>query len=158
MNASIIADYADVLAAIGVISSLLFVAFQVRLNTNAVRNQQWLSTIDRVAENFSRPLDERVATTLDKGKKNFNELSDPEKETFNAWALEYIIGVNRNITFGRQGLLHPEIAAMWMRDLKWFFNYPGAGQWWRNADRHPVPAHFEAIIDRALSEMGSAAA
>ena len=75
MNASIIANYADVLAALGVIASLLFVAFQVRRNTKTVHNQQWLSTIDRRAENFSRPLDERVATTLDKGKKNFNGLS-----------------------------------------------------------------------------------
>ena len=131
---------------------MLFVAFQVRLNTNAVRNQQWLSTIDRVAENFSRPLDERVATTLDKGKKNFNGLSDPEKETFNAWALEFIIATNRNIAFGRQGLLDPEIAAMPARNLKWFFNHPGAGQWWRYADRHPVPSHFAAVIDKAWSE------
>ena len=55
MNISEIAAIADVLAAIGVIASLLFVALQVRHNTKATRNQYWLSSLDRIADNFSRP-------------------------------------------------------------------------------------------------------
>ena len=158
MNISEIAAIADVLAAIGVIASLLFVAFQVRLNTKATRNQHWLSAFDRIADSFSRPLDEQVASTVSKGKKNFNELSVPEKETFGAWALEYIVGVNRNVAFGRQGLLDPEVSAMASRHLTWFFKYPGTRQWWRDAERHPIPAHFETNIDAALSDVEQSSA
>ena len=158
MNASIIADYADIAAAIGVIASLLFVAFQVRQNTKAMHNQAYASIVERFAENVARLSDERMAITLDKGKRNFNDLSDPEKLTFGAWAQEYISVFNRNLGLSGQGLLGPQIEEMAQRQLKWFFKYPGMGQWWRNADRHPVPAHFEAIIDAALAEARPVAA
>ena len=154
MNASIIADYADIAAAIGVIASLLFVAFQVRQNTKAMHNQAYASIVERFVENVSRLSGERMAVTLDKGKRNFNDLSDPEKLTFGAWAQEYISVFNRNLSLSGQDLLAPQFEAMAQRQLKWFFKYPGMGQWWRDADRHPLPAHFEAIIDAALVEMG----
>ena len=112
MNVSDIADFADILAAIGVIASLLFVAFQVRRNTKAIRNQHFEATLDHLASQFSRSLDERVATIIDKGRKNFNDLSDPEKLTFGAWANEYIMGASRLTSFGQQGLLDPAVSAL----------------------------------------------
>ena len=157
MNVSDIADFADILAAIGVIASLLFVAFQVRRNTKAIRNQHFEATLDHLASQFSRSLDERVATIIDKGRKNFNDLSDPEKLTFGAWANEYIMGASRLTSFEQQGLLDPEIAAMAKRRLNWFFKSPGMSQWWGDADRHPVPVHFEAAIDEVLSQSRPAA-
>ena len=152
MNVSNIADLADILAAAGVIASLLFVAFQIRQNTRTVRNQYLESTLDRLADLFSRPLDERVATTLDKGTKNFNDLTGPEKLVFGAWANEYIMGASRLTALARQGLLEPPIAAMAERRLNWFFKSPGMYEWWRDADRHPIPAPFEAFVDKVSSE------
>ena len=77
-------------------------------------------------------------------------------------AVENLLGRNRKRCFADMGrirgagldvyqTIEPEMAAMASRHLKWFFNYPGARQWWRNAQRHPHPTHFEAIIDAAES-------
>jgi len=147
-----IAALADLLAAAGVIATLLFVAFQIRQNTNVIRNQAWLAIIERVAENATRPLDERVAATIDKGRVDFDGLSGAEKLIFGAWAWEFLVGVNRHIAFAEQGNLDPRYAAMVPRFLKWFFKYPGTGQWWINPDRQPFPSHYEATIAKAFSE------
>ena len=158
MSISAIANVADIFAAAGVIASLLFLAVQVRQNTKAVRNQHWQAVVDRLSENTTRTLDGRVAIVVNKGMANFNDLSEPEKLIFAAWAYEFVVANNRNIAFARQGLLETEVAAMGGRNLEWFFNRPETAQWWRSDDRRPIPAHFEAIIDEALSKAGAAAA
>ena len=118
MNISFIADFADVLAALGVIASLLFVAFQVRQNTSTVRNQHYESILGRLADGFSRPLDGQVAETLDKGRRNFEDLTAPEKLIFDAWANEYVMSIFNVATLSRQGLVDPGIAAMVDRRIK----------------------------------------
>ena len=142
MNSSDIAAFADVLAAAGVIASLLFLAFQIRAHTKTVRNQHYESMLDRLTNNFARPLDEWVATTLERGKQNFEDLSAPERLTFDAWANEYVVCVTNIATLGSQGIFNPGVAAMVDRRLEWFFKYPGVRQWWRGSDRHPPPCPF----------------
>ena len=87
-----------------------------------------------------------------------SNLSGQEKLIFGAWANEYIMGINRVTFSARQGLLDSGFAVQVERRLKWFFKYPGMGQWWRDADRHPVPAQFETNIDAALSDVEQSSA
>ena len=160
MSPSTVAAFADVLAALGVIASLLFLAFQVRQNTQAMRNQHWQAVVDRVMDNAARPVEQGAAATIAGGKADYRALDAAGQEAFSAWAFEFIVANDRNISFGKQGLLEPDVAAMGERNLAWFFNFPGARQWWRSKDRRPVPASFEVIIDEALAraETGGGAA
>ncbi len=49
----LIANLADLIAALGVIGSLVFLAIQVRENTKTVRNTHWENHLNRLANNFS---------------------------------------------------------------------------------------------------------
>ena len=82
MNLSNIADIADLLAAAGVIATLIFLAMQIRQNTKAVQNTRWESYLDRLANNFARPMNEQVATVIVKGNRSFAALNDTEKQIY----------------------------------------------------------------------------
>ena len=157
MNVSDFADFADMLTAIAVIASLLFLAFQVRQNTRTVRNQHWESHLDRLANSFGRQLDDQVATVIDKGRQNYDDLIGREKIVFNAWASEYLANVFGSIGFYKQHILDPDTAVMGERRLEWFFKDSGAGQWWRDPVRHPVPTNFERLVNNLLSEASAKA-
>ena len=144
-----IAGYADLIAAAGVIGSLIILAYQIHQNTRAMKVQNWLSIVERIAEHSARALDAGVADTVHKGLQSYARLSEKDKLVFSAWAYEFIICVNRHIGFEDKGI-RPEIAAMTERYLKWFFAHEGAVEWWTDAGRKPFPSHYETVIDANL--------
>ena len=154
MSISEIAAIADVLAALGVIGSLLFVAFEVRQNTRTVRNQHWESHMIRLANTFGRQLDNHVATVIEKGRSNYDDLTGPEKVVFNAWASDYVANVSGSVGFYRQHILGPDTAVLAERRLEWLFKDSGAIQWWHDPLRHPVPPNYERFINGVLSNLG----
>jgi len=153
MNISGIAAFADVLAASGVIASLLIVAFQVRQNTRTVRNQHWEMHLGRLAETFARPLDMSVATVIDKGRQNYEALSGEEKVVFNGWASEYLANVFGSLGFQQEGILDKERAVLGEQRLKWFFKDKGTVHWWHDSERHPVPPPMKNFADTILSKL-----
>ncbi len=70
MDFSIIANFADVLAAIGVIASLIFLAVQVGRNTHEVKNSHLQSSQALMASHQSRTQNEQTAAIIQKGKNS----------------------------------------------------------------------------------------
>lgn len=152
MDISMFGNFAEILAAIGVIGSLIFLAVQVRKNTQTLRSQILEMHFDRVAMNYSRPLDSAVANVVDKGKKSFRDLSSTEKIIFNAWASEYLLNTNHLVTFNKERLIEPWAAIMIERRCDWFFKNPGVRQWWQDDDRHPIPEVYEVVYNERIMQ------
>jgi len=152
MNLSAVADLADLLAALGIIVTVIFLALQIKQNTKALENTRWESYLDRLANSFARPMDERAATVIVKGNKSFNALSDTEKLVFSAWADEYILSAALLLTYQDQAVLGSMTTNTADRRLAWFFGAPGNLEWWRHNRRHPVPQHVEMRINRWIEE------
>jgi len=148
---SIVANVADLIAAIGVIGSLVFVALQVRENTRTVRNTYWENHLNRLASNFSRPLDPDVAAAIRKGNESFDSLGEDDKIVYSAWANEYMLSTSFLLVFRDEGNLNPELTNTAERRISWFFGRPGAVQWWRHELRHPIPRVVEAQIDQWIA-------
>jgi len=152
MNLSAVADLADLLAALGIIVTVIFLALQIKQNTKALENTRWESYLDRLANSFAKPMDERAATVIVKGNKSFNALSDTEKLVFSAWADEYILSAALLLTYQDQAVLGSMTTNTADRRLAWFFGVPGNLEWWRHNRRHPVPLHVEMRINRWIEE------
>lgn len=152
MNISAAADLADLLAAIGIIATVIFLALEIRQNTKAVENTRWESYLDRLASSFARPMDERIAAIILKGSQSFNALGDTEKLIYSAWADEYILSAALLFTYQDQAVLGSMTTSTANRRLAWFFGLPGNLEWWRHNRRHPVPQHVEARINRWIKE------
>ena len=152
MSLSTIANLADLLAAIGIIVTVIFLALQIKQNTKAVESTRWESYLDRLATSFARPMDERVASVILKGNRSFNALSDTEKLMYSAWADEYILSAALLLTYRDQAVLGSITTNTGDRRLAWFFAVPGNLEWWRHDRRHPVPQYVETLIDRWIEE------
>jgi len=152
MNLPMIANLADLLAALGIIATVIFLALQIRQNTKALENTRWESYLDRLANSFARPMDERVATVIVKGNRSFNTLSDAEKLVYSAWADEYILSAALLLTYQDQAVLGSMTTNTADRRLAWFFGVPGNLEWWRHDRRHPVPQHVETRINRWIDQ------
>jgi len=152
MNLSAAADLADLLAALGIIATVIFLALQIRQNTKAIENTRWESYLDRLANSFVRPMDERVATVILKGSRSFSALSDTEKLVYSAWADEYILSAALLLTYRDHAVLGSATTNTGDRRLAWFFGVPGNLEWWRHDRRHPVPQYVETLINRWIEE------
>ncbi len=150
MDLSTIGSFAEVLAAVGVIGSLIFLAVQVQKNTQALRSQVLEMHFDRVALNYARALDPDVADVIEKGRRNYETLSASEKIIFNAWASEYVLNTDHLMLFKQEGLIVPAAATMIDRRIEWFFKHNGVRAWWKDEDRHPSPDQFERMFDEQI--------
>ena len=152
MNLSQVADIADLLAALGIILTLVFLAMQIKQNTKAVQNTRWESYLDRLANSFARPMDEHVAEVLVKGNKSYIGLNETEKQIYSAWANEYMLSAALLFTYRDQSVLGSVATNTASRRLDWFFGVPGNIEWWRDKRRHPIPQAVEEMIDRWLTD------
>ena len=143
---------ADLIAAVGVIASLVFVALQVKENTKTVKNTYWENHLNRLANNFSRPLDPAVADVICRGNRSFDSLGEEDKTVYSAWANEYMLSTSFLLVFRQQGDLNPELTNTAERRITWLFGKPGAIQWWRHEIRHPVPYAVEDVVDKWIAQ------
>lgn len=82
MDIGTIAALADILGAVGIVGSLIFPAVHVRKNTHTLHSYILESYLDRLAVNFSRPLDGTVAAVIDKPRGSYGDPSASEKKSF----------------------------------------------------------------------------
>ena len=109
MNLSLIADYADVLAALGIILSLFFVAFQIRRNTREVSATHLETVLDRNNELHARLYDHETAAIVLKGQQSYENLDDIERVIFGTWMREFITTFSATNIIARQGILRPAL-------------------------------------------------
>lgn len=152
-----LADVADILAAIGVIVSLVFVAFEVRRNTNEVKRTAWEAGIDRFNALWSRTGSAELPEVLDRGRKDFESLSGPEKIAFGNYHNEMLLTYETMIVLGRNQSHGADLAPLPFAHLRYYFGFPGARQWWaefaRTRGLSPVMMQtMERVIASAVPE------
>jgi hypothetical protein len=131
MDLSRLADLADLLGAIGVIASLLFVAYEVRRNTAEARRANWESSIDRFNALWSRTSGEQTADVLHRGRQSFLGLSGSEQIVFSNWYNELCLTYETMIVLGNEHVLGDKLTGLAMRHLQYYFGFAGAREWWQ---------------------------
>jgi len=125
-----IADIADVLGTNGVILSLLFVAFEVRRNTDEVKRTAWESNIDRFNAMWGRTSGADLPDILDRGRRDFGSLSGPEKIVFRNSHNEMVLAYETMIVLGKNQALGDQLAPIPLKHLRYYFGFTGRRQWW----------------------------
>lgn len=139
MDFSFIGNFADLLAAFGVIASLIFLAVQVRRNTAEVKNSHLQSSHALMASFQSRTQNELSAAIIEKGKHSYHDLGDAEKLVFSSWIHEWLLVADNFMRLGQDGILAPGLAEFAEERMRWLFTHPGVGEFWRSAGREPYP-------------------
>jgi hypothetical protein len=148
MNLSGLADLADLLAAIGVIASLLYVGYQVKETRKAVRAATAQARTDLGVQLISTRFTSDIAELLVKSEDNPQALTKAEKFKLKSFFTAHIRH-GQNLFYQQQeGLLDGYFSYGVARTTAyWIQKYPWAAEEWLDAQKHVAPEFVEFIND-----------
>lgn len=132
MNLSDLANIGQVIGAIAVVISLIYVALQIRQNTNAVR----AATAQSVHEHFANwynsfACDESLPHIALRGLKDYGSLSETDKARFVATFMAFLSYSQNAFLKWRQGLLDPSLWLGWEQVIMNLVCSPGGKGLWK---------------------------
>ncbi len=146
MDFSTIGTLAEVVSAVGVIVSLIYVAAQVRHNTRAVRSATHhalvTTRLDYVALVADNPELSRIVRV---GSEDYAGLDQDERHRFGL-VMYYSFSAGENFYYQyRQGALDREQWERWCETLRVYFAQPGIREWFETTPQQ-FTASFAAFL------------
>src|SRR5215510_16273166 len=156
MNINTLSVLAQLVSAIGVILSLVYLGIQIRQNTRAVRNSTHhaltLTRLDYIALVTQNPDLSRI---LRIGMQDLIQLTEDERHRFHL-LMYYLFSAGENFYYQhRQGVLDTEQWERWGDTLRYYFTQPGIRAWFETS---PIPfaASFAEFLKREFSVQSTA--
>ncbi len=154
MNLAQITILAELLAAAGVVASLIFVAFEIRRNTAQARLGNWQSVTERATALWSRTSDIELANLIAKGRKSYHDLTEGEKISFGHYLEELCIAYE-SLPMLAKSQLHgsEDILALFKRHMQFHLGFPGAREWLQEfEDQRGFPPMLRRLIHEAIDQ------
>ena len=137
MNLDSFANIAEIIGAIAVVVSLVYVGYQIKQNTNAVRSSVHQSLIDHVTATEGLVLtDEHLAEILIKADSHASDLTPTERLRLEKYiTLEFVNWENAFLNW-RLGLLDDRVWRVWDRsnhpspDMQSYFDFWSQNRGW----------------------------
>lgn len=152
-----IAGIAEILGALGVIASLVFVGWQIRENTIATKahiheqvTQTYLAFLNSAIAN-----PEAYATGIQATEADFSKLSAGEKTFFFGTALGFFKHFELMFVQNRKGIMDREIWDAWCVYILMYFHQPGIQVWWKSRRDAFIPEFREFLESSAPPQMTS---
>ncbi len=132
MNLNDLANIGQVIGALAVVVSLIYVAAQIRQNTNAVR----AATAQSLHEHFASwyhliASDASLAELATRGLKDYASLSDTEKARFVSLFMAFLAYFQNAFLKWKQGLLAPSLWKSWEQVMMNLIGAPGGKELWK---------------------------
>jgi len=158
MNWDAIGAIAELLGAVGVIASLVYLARQIRDGQRALRAGSYQQLRQDLFSAFNQGAnDPQTARAIRAGMANFVELDEADAHQFNFWIHGVIHSYDNAFYQYRMGMLDDERWEMHRTDIVVFFaNNPGVAQWWRqtHGQRSAFSSQFVALVEEILGGEG----
>jgi len=155
MSMSDAAQLADLITALAVICSLLFVAFEFR-RSNTLRRYQNAHMVGHGLKEFrSQSLDPALASIIAKGREDYTGLSDSNKIVFGAY-MEVCVQTFVPFLLYRAANIVEEGLDIGMAHLRFQFGFPGVHTCWNEyhkTRRFPkvVTAKIQGMIPETVN-------
>src|SRR5215472_11058394 len=150
MNWEMIAAIGQVVAAIGVIPSLIYLAVQIREQNKERRRAginiltaQWSDLVKSAQE------DREFAVLFLQGMRCFGGLDAPSKLTFSAFFTRYTRNCEGMFIYYRDGALEKALWDEVERTMSDYFAYPGVREWWATR-KHWLTDEFRAVVEAII--------
>ena len=159
MNWDAIGAIAELLGAIGVIASLVYLATQIRhgqeqmsQNTRAVRASAYQqfehSQAERAMLQFSTP---GLSRNVDSAMTDFQQLSGEDRSQVLKFCYLVLRGFDNAYYQFRTGMLDEERWHLAQTEMKWMLELPFFPEWW-DATGHQLSPEFVALVEEILGE------
>ena len=155
MNWDAIAAISQVVAAIGVIISLIHLAAQIRNNTREVRS----ASFNAVTEAFNQfnllvGQNAEVASLILRGWNDYGQLDGVEELRFDLLMLG-LFRVHESVFYqSNRGTMERDLRDAENRSLVSLLSQPGVRDWWHD-NPYSLTLEFRAHIERLVEQAGS---
>ena len=152
MNWETLATIASLVAALGVLPSLLYLARQIRQAskaTTASSMDSWLADYNALSLEIGR--DVEFALLLRRGLRDFDALGGTDQLRFHAWMVSHLLNAQNLFVQVGQGTMHRDIADQILAFNAAMLKTPGGSRWWETARfiwRPTFVSHLDALISR----------
>lgn len=150
MDLDSLAKFSEFLGGIVLVISLVYLAYQVRQNTQSLRSENYARVLERMSTMQSRlSMDPDLHHLFMVGAEDPARLSRSERVRF-SWALYELFGAGEFMFHqARDKALPPAVWARWEATIGWWLSHPGMRTWWV-AKPTPLASDFEAFGNEIL--------
>ncbi len=143
-----LANFGQLVSAIAVVISLVYLALQVRQNTASLRSEAYGRALDRISEMQGRFSSDPVFAGLwARASADVGSLT-PAERIRAMWALYEVFGAFEFMYLQHSvGALPEEVWQRWSRTIAWWFSNPGIAAMWC-ARPAPFTQSFTAYVER----------
>ena len=152
MNWEMLSAIGQVVAAAGVIPSLIYLAIQIREQNKERRRAginvltaQWSDLVKAVQES------REFAALFLRGMHSFEDLDAPEKVRFSAFFTRFTRNCEGMFIYYRDGALEKALWDEVERTISDYFAYPGVREWWATR-RHWLTDEFRDVVEALIAK------
>jgi hypothetical protein len=152
MNWEMLSAIGQVVAAIGVIPSLIYLAVQIREQNKERRRAginiltaQWSELVKAAQES------REFATLFLRGVRSFHDLDAPDKLRFSAFFTRFTRNCEGMFIYYRDGALDKALWEEIDRTMIDYFAYPGVREWWATR-KHWLTNEFRAVVEAIIAQ------
>jgi hypothetical protein len=150
MDLQALANLGEVVGAVAVVASLLYLAVQVRQGTKAQQTENYARALDRISAMQSRlSQDSEVSSIFSRGAQDTSNLTAFERVRF-TWALYEMFDAFEFMFYTyRNDEIPEEVWARWSQTLAFWLTFPGIQAWW---EVRPVSfsATFSGFVETTI--------
>ena len=138
MTLDALANIGEVVGAIAVVVTLIYLAVQIRQSTQALRTENYTRALERVANMQALwSQDEGLSVLLAKGADDIGRLTPPERIRFTYAFLEAFGAFEFMYHAYQDGVIPEKVWTRWSVTVAWWLSTPGVQDWW-----HSLPVTF----------------
>lgn len=147
-----LANLGEIIGAIAVVVSLIYLAVQVRQNTQAQRTENFSRALDRVAAiQAALSQDSGTAVIFAKGVVDPGKLTPKERIQF-TWSMYELFGAFEFMFLASKSNSLPEdVWQRWSSAVAYWLSFAGVRNWWQ-ARPIPFTTDFTSYVERLLQD------
>ena len=147
-----LANIGEIIGAVTVVLSLIYVAVQIRQSTQAQRTENYSRALDRLAAmQSSLSQDDQFSLIFSKGVLDTTKLTPQERLRF-TWSLYEAFGAFEFMFHAsKTDAIPEEVWRRWSAGLAWWLTFPGVQIWWAS---RPIPftESFTLFVESLLED------
>jgi hypothetical protein len=152
LELSELADLGEFLGGIFVVLSLVYLAMQIRQNTQSNRTENFARGLERISEmQAALSRDPDLASLHARGVADVSSLTPVERIRFTWWFAEAFGAFEFLFHQSRADAIPDEIWERWSKTIAWWISYPGVQAWWA-ANPAPFSGSFTRFVDDLIVE------
>jgi hypothetical protein len=147
-----LANIGEIIGAVTVVLSLIYLAVQIRQSTQAQRTENYSRALDRLAAmQSSLSQDDEFSLMFTKGAVDTSKLTPRERIRF-TWSLYEVFGAFEFMFHAsKTNAIPEEVWRRWSSAVAWWLTFSGVQAWWSS---RPIPFtdSFTSFVESLLED------